>query len=34
MLYCGLDVSSKQTTLCVLDGNGRVLREVKRATDR
>jgi transposase len=33
MLYCGLDVSLKQTALCVVDGDGRVLREAKLATD-
>ncbi|MFC7557094.1 hypothetical protein ACFQU7_40080 [Pseudoroseomonas wenyumeiae] len=33
MLYCGLDVSLKQTALCVVDGDGRVVREAKLATD-
>ena len=29
MFYCGLDVSLKQTALCVVDGDGRVVREAK-----
>jgi hypothetical protein len=33
MLYCGLDVSLKQTALCVVDSDGRVVREAKLATD-
>jgi transposase len=33
MLYCGLDVSLKQTALCVVDGDGRVVREAKLITD-
>jgi transposase len=33
MLYCGLDVSLKQTALCVVDGDGRVAREARLATD-
>ncbi|WP_424139390.1 IS110 family transposase [Roseomonas chloroacetimidivorans] len=33
MLYCGLDVSLKQTALCVVDGDGRVVREARLATD-
>ena len=33
MLYCGLDVSLKQTALCVVDGDGRVVREAKLVTD-
>ena len=33
MLYCGLDVSLKQTALCVVDAGGRVVREAKLATD-
>ncbi len=33
MLCCGLDVSLKQTALCVVDGDGRVVREAKLATD-
>ncbi len=33
MLYCGLDVSLKQTALCVVDDNGRVVREAKLTTD-
>lgn len=33
MFYCGLDVSLKQTALCVVDGGGRVVREAKLTTD-
>jgi transposase len=33
MFYCGLDVSLKQTALCVVDGNGQVVREAKLITD-
>ncbi|RKK03032.1 hypothetical protein EBE87_25415 [Pseudoroseomonas wenyumeiae] len=33
MLYYGLDVSLKQTALCVVDGDGRMVREAKLATD-
>jgi hypothetical protein len=33
MLYCGLDVSLRQTALCIVDGDGRVLREAKLASD-
>jgi transposase len=29
MFYCGLDVSLKQTALCVVDGNGQVVREAE-----
>ena len=33
MFYCGLDVSLKQTALCVVDGDGRIVREAKLPTD-
>ena len=33
MLYCGLDVALKQTALCVVDGDGRVVREAGLTTD-
>jgi hypothetical protein len=33
ILYCGLDVSLKQTAPCVVGGDGRVVREAKLATD-
>jgi transposase len=33
MFYCGLDVSLKQTALCVVAGDGQVVREAKVITD-
>jgi transposase len=33
MFYCGLDVSLKQTALCVVDGDGQVVREAKLITE-
>ena len=33
MFYCGLDVSLKQTALCVVDGDGLVVREAKLITE-
>jgi hypothetical protein len=33
MFNCGLDVSRKQTALCVVDGGERVVREAKLTTD-
>ena len=33
MFYCGLDVSLKQTALCVVDADGRVVREARLTTD-
>jgi transposase len=33
MFYCGLDVSLKQTALCVVAGDGQVVREAKLITD-
>ena len=31
--YVGLDVSIKETSICVVDSAGRVLREVKMASE-
>ena len=31
--YAGLDVSIKETSVCVIDGTGRVVREVKVPTE-
>jgi transposase len=33
MFYCGLDVSLKQTALCIVDGDGRFVRETRLTTD-
>ena len=33
MLHCGLDVSPKLTALCVVDRDGRIVREAKLTTD-
>ena len=30
--FAGLDVSVKETSLCVVDGTGRIIREVKVAS--
>ena len=32
MLYCGLDVSLKLTAPCVVDRDGRIVREAKLTT--
>jgi transposase len=31
--YAGLDVSLEQTSVCVVDGEGRIVREVKVASE-
>src|ERR1039457_4294339 len=31
--YAGLDVSIKETSVCIIDGTGRVVREVKVPTE-
>jgi hypothetical protein len=31
--FAGLDVSVKETSLCVVDGTGRIVREVKVASE-
>src|SRR5215204_4640050 len=31
--YAGLDVSVKETSVCVIDGSGKTIREVKVATE-
>ena len=31
--YAGLDVSVKETSVCIVDGAGKVIREVKVATE-
>src|SRR3954453_973035 len=31
--YAGLDVSVKETSVCVIDGTGKVIQEVKVATE-
>ena len=31
--YAGLDVSVKETSVCIVDGAGKVIREVKIATE-
>jgi transposase len=33
MYYIGIDVSTKESALCILDGNGKIVREAKLATD-
>jgi transposase len=33
MYYIGIDVSTKESALCILDGNGKIVRETKLATD-
>ena len=33
MYYIGIDVSTKERALRILDGNGKIVRETKRATD-
>ena len=31
--FAGLDVSVKETSLCIVDGTGRIVREVKVASE-
>ena len=31
--YIGIEVSTKESALCVLDGNGKIVRETKLPTD-
>ena len=33
MYYIGIEVSTKESALCVLDGNGKIVRETKLPTD-
>jgi transposase len=33
MYYIGIDVSSKESALCILDGKGKIVRETKLPTD-
>ena len=33
MYYIGIDVSTKESALCILDGNGKIVRETKLPTD-
>ena len=33
MFYCGLDVSLRETAICVVDAEGRILKEAKVASD-
>lgn len=33
MFYCGLDVSLRETAICVVDAEGRILKEAKIASD-
>ena len=32
--FAGLDVSVKQTSICIVDDTGRIMREVKAAAQR
>ena len=33
MWYCGLDVSLRETAICIVDGDGKILKEAKVASD-
>jgi transposase len=33
MYYIGIDVTTKESALCILDGNGKIVRETKLPTD-
>ena len=33
MYYCGLDVSLRLTSICILDREGKIVKEVKAASD-
>lgn len=33
MYYIGIDVSTKESAVCILDGEGKIVREAKLATD-
>jgi transposase len=33
MYYIGVDVSTKESALCIMDGNGKIVRETKLPTD-
>jgi transposase len=33
MYYIGIDVSTKESALCILDGKGKILHETKLPTD-
>ena len=33
MYYIGIDVSTKESALCILDGKGKIVRETKLPTD-
>ena len=33
MYYIGIDVSTKESAVCILDGKGKIVREAKLATD-
>ena len=33
MYYIGVDISTKESALCILDGNGKIVREAKLPTD-
>ena len=33
MFYCGLDVSLRETAICIVDDTGRIVKEVKVASE-
>ena len=33
MYFIGIDVSTKESALCILDGNGKIVRETRLPTD-
>ena len=33
MYFIGIDVSTKESALCIVDGNGKIVRETKLPTD-
>jgi predicted NBD/HSP70 family sugar kinase len=33
MYYCGLDVSLRETAICIVDAEGKILKEAKVASD-
>lgn len=33
MFYCGLDVSLRETAVCIVDAEGKILKEAKVASD-
>jgi len=33
MFFCGLDVSLRETAICIVDADGKIMKELKVASD-